>query len=774
MPPKTTKKSLKQTRGAGSRPGKNTRARRAAAAALAESGLAGPAAAPADPGAAWFALSSFAAFYWFTWLLVLTGSWPVSSNANYKIFSATLFVVLPLALLSTALYRRLQRSLFGGNENTLPALLCAQSLFWVLVWMQPAESLVSPGLQRMILWSQPLVALLAVVVAGASGITRLGAWTRLRDLSLAALPALGLVLLWHFRANVDVDSGTLAQFILAAGVLTALLALGRGRAAAGLNWVDWAAFAAIAAATFSVSPEYDAFHQNCYLGPVNEVFAGRSMLSDVLCEYGVAVIYFVAAAFKVLGLKPYHTQFTFLLMTLTVGEYLLLYWLTRRIFRSRLLALACLGCIICFCRYGSFWQWDNFTFPSVGPLRFGLPILILASGYLGRARRSRFWAAAELGLLGLASIWSLETLVYSLSAWGFAAGAEILGEAAGIGEFLGRCRLKAAQAGIAVSIAYAALTLLTLMRSGGLLHWGGYLDWLRVYTGTAENYPLSLWTPWILLPGVCCLSLLASSLAVSRRKELDAGLYCMVGVAGAAAAEFSYFIIRSHPNNLGHVAPLYIVLLFYWIDQSWARPHWSGAAKWTATPVAFFVLAALLWNAQAAISLRWGQSLLVWLKSDCQAILQGQGLPLPASLAQLWAPAGTASTDAALRLMKLYAPDQPSIAVFTADPVEVYALSGRADPFPIAYADEERWIRPHIEAILKAPLPLKAGDVMLVGRDAQDGYSGPPVLGDKSGDLISLLNVVKQQFKLEPLEYDKAGVWAVRLAPLDAAPAPKS
>lgn len=766
MTPKKKSSKAKQPRRGPTKPAGHRTSEAAAAPSL-------PPALDTEEAFASFLVSVFAAFYWFDWLLLLTNAWPASSAAYYKIYAATLFGVLPLSLLTGYLVGKIRHVQLWDNQNLLPALLLSQTSYWTWIWCHPSDSLMSPALMASVRWAQPLVVVAAFAAAIASGRARRHAWTMLQSVCLAALPLLALIFLWHFKGNRIVESGTMGLFVWAALLAFTLLIFGRLGKQRPLGWTDLVLGVLLALGTISVAPEFDIYHQNCYLGPVSAVLGGRSMLVNVLCEYGVGVIYFLAAAFRILGLKPLYMPFTVLQMLCSAVEYLVLFWIARKVFRSRMLALLSVAAVICFNRYGSFWQWDNITFPSVGPLRFGLPIFVLVAGYQRRAGKGALWTWIEAGLIGAASIWSLETFIYSLSAWGFAQLAEAWMLSSSARSYVANFVGAAMRLALGIVAAYAFLTVLTLLRSGSLLHWDGYLTWMTLYSGT-NSYPLVFWSPWVLLPGVGCLSLLASALTLYKQRSLDAGQALMAGLAGTAAAEFTYFIVRCHPNNLGHIATLFIVLLFYWIDRAWARTDWSGIARWTATPAAFFIVAALTWNAWDAISLRFSQSLLVWLYQDAQAMVHGQPhLPLPAAYAQVWSPVpcGGPWVAGSLRLIDRYAPDQKQIALFTRDSVEIYGFSGRISPFPIAFVDEERWITAHYDAMATGPLPLKAGDVMLVAQDAQGGFSGPPVLPDTAVDLVHLLDVVRKQFKLLPLEFDPNGVWAVRLAPLDL-PAP--
>jgi hypothetical protein len=722
-----------------------------------------PSAASDDEQASWFLLAVFCAFYFFDWLLVASDAWPPNSASHYKIYAAALFIVLPLGLLCTWATAFVLRFFMRNNENLVPAILFSHMLFWAWIWSHPAPGLMSMDVLGPVRWTLPLLSVLAGAAALASGVQRRRFWTYLQRLSLAGMPVLSLLLLWHFKTDTVAGYGTLIDFALLALFLSALVYLGRHRPAAALGWPDAVVCVLVFLVTVFTVTVLNYYHQNFYLGPVREVLDGRSLLVDVNCQYGVAVIYFLAAAMKVLGMKPHFTPLTFLLMAWTAGLYVVLYWAMRRIFRSRLLALLCLASIICLSRYG-FYVDDNVVFPNIGPLRFGLPILMLAAGYLRRSKGSPRWAWIEYGFLGLSSIWSLETFIYCMSIWGFSLAAETWGEARGVFDFLLRWVWGVVAALAAIAGAFACLYALTYVRAGVWPDWSHYLYFMNLYSGTFPNLPMDLWSPWVLLPGAACLGLLASALRTHERRDLDAGHYFIVGATGAAAAEFSYFIMRSHPTNLSNVAPLFLVLVFYWLDRSWTRPDMGGSARWTALPVALFVLASLHWYCLPTIEKRYSQSVLSWMGDSAVDLLRGKAPAEPTALTQIWAPIPLCGprVDASLRLIGLYAKDQKQVAIFTPEMEETYALSGKASPYAIGTPIQDL-IGPSYG---DGPIPVKEGDVMLLYRDKDGGISGPPALQETYAVLLRWVDDIKRHYALVPLEMDPTGIWAVRLAPL--------
>jgi hypothetical protein len=726
---------------------------------------------------AWFMLAVLASFYWFDWVLLRSLNWTDATRRHYYIYVCTLFGVLPLGLATCGLLRLVRNRLLGGNRNFLPILIFVQAAFWVWVWARSEERLLLPELLRLIRWAIPVMVVAAVGLAHGCGPKRQTGWSLVQSVVFYALPILGLVFLWHFKGDATVKRSMIVVFAVVALALAAPVIRRRGKFAVPRD--RWDAVFSILLVLLVVPTvlEINYFHQSFYLGPVNEVEAGRSMLVDVTCQYGVGVIYFLAAAFKLLFLRSHYGPFTALLVTLTTLQFLLLYWIVRRIFQSRVLAMYCLVALVILSRIG-FYHEDNIVFPSVGPLRFGLPLLILAAGFVRRSRPSSRcpWGWIEAGLLGVASIWSLETFVYSLAALGFSTVAEAWALRTSLLDFALRCLRGALRPTIAIAAAVAGLTLMTLLRSGRLPHLDQYMIFLTLYSGTFAAWDLALWTPWILLPGMVCLSLLATALRTQARRNLDPGHFFIAGLAGAAAAEFSYFIERSHPTNLTHLAAPIVLLLFYWLDQSWKGAGGAWQARWTALPVALLILIGLSWSSEQSIWSYLDRSLMAWTVRKAGALIDGEPMPIPDVYAHIWSPQPTSPRAAAhLQLAAKYAPKQREISVITPDALEFYSLTGRRDPFPIGCVAEDGLLPGYFEKIAAAPLPLKSGEVLLIVDDSKGTLDGPPLVLDEK--LQPLVTEIKQHFKLEPLQRDDAtGVWAARLAlaePPETAGAPK-
>ena len=114
-------------------------------------------------------------------------------------------------------------------------------------------------------------------------------------------------------------------------------------------------------------------------------------------------------------------------------------------------------------------------YPSTGFLRFGVPWLLVCAlvvAYRGERPR-RIPLAAAYALLGIASIWSLETALYAIAT--FAATALAVACMRPAGERLRSLLTQFGAGAAAILIAVGGLTAVTLAGRGEPPHVGGYM-----------------------------------------------------------------------------------------------------------------------------------------------------------------------------------------------------------------------------------------------------------------------------------------------------------
>lgn len=309
-------------------------------------------------------------------------------------------------------------------------------------------------------------------------------------------------------------------------------------------------------------------NQSFFLGPAMDVLHGHPMLVSTFSQYGVGIMDALAALFLVVPIG--YGTFTLLLSGLTVllfaGVYVLLRWSTE----SRLIAAFGLMVVVVLDVFGQIYVYVDF--PSTGVLRFGLPWLVILCS-LAAARtphHKRLYEALILATVAIAAVWSGEAGIYCL---GTACALVCL--SATVEEASTRERLRKGGRTVALLVSVSvfsllAFTLLTRVTTGAWADWGGYLEYIRLYTvGGLGLLPIDPWSPGLALGAMYTVSTIVIVLLALMRpalvREQDIAFRAAAGLTAFGMLAYTYFLGRSHPNNLIHVSPPAVVLLFVWL-----------------------------------------------------------------------------------------------------------------------------------------------------------------------------------------------------------------
>jgi len=322
-------------------------------------------------------------------------------------------------------------------------------------------------------------------------------------------------------------------------------------------------------------------HSLPYLGTVNDVLHGRTVLVNTVSQYGVAVIYFLAAIFKVIPERL--GTFMLLLSALTAIQFIVAYCTLLAARTPRGIAVAAVA-IAVFCTADF-----SLLTANTSPLRFGPPYVLVGLAVLARTRR-RFSHAADFGtflVVGLASIWSLE-------AFGEVAVAFLATEAVssitlqprlldGVRRLFKRLGL----ALLSVVVVQVLFAVITRLAAGAWPDWAWYLQLVSIWTvHQYGDLPVARWSAGFLLAGLYMVSAGSVALLVLRRRALAEqmlpGLVAIAGYTAFGIAMFSYFVGRSHPFVLWDVAAPGIILLGLWLGVLVSLPAHLGRYGRTA------------------------------------------------------------------------------------------------------------------------------------------------------------------------------------------------
>lgn len=311
-----------------------------------------------------------------------------------------------------------------------------------------------------------------------------------------------------------------------------------------------------------------AVNQNYFLGPTIDVLHGHPMLVGTFSQYGYGMFDGLGAFFSVAPIG--YGSFTLLLSALTALLFAALYVVLRLSTRSQIVAIAGLVVAVVLNVFG---QLHYYTYyPSTGVLRFGLAwvVILLSVGAARWERRTRLLDFLVLVVVGASAAWSGESGVYCL---GTACAIACI-DAAVLDSGRG-ARYRAAVRGVTRCLTASVcgvlmFTALTRAATGVWPHWGSYLDFVRLYTtGGLGELPIGDWSPGLALGAFYAASAVALLAMVGLRPALvrdrRATFRAITGLTAMGGLVLTYFLGRAASNNLLHIAPPGVALLFVWV-----------------------------------------------------------------------------------------------------------------------------------------------------------------------------------------------------------------
>jgi hypothetical protein len=492
-------------------------------------------------------------------------------------------------------------------------------------------------------------------------------------------------------------------------------------------------------------------NHNFFLGPANDVLYGRAMLGGAWSQYGVGLIDALALVFTIVPIG--FGTLAVIIVVLTTALYLCVFVTLRLAGVGQVLAMLTVAVAVAgnlFAPLDVYVSW-----PSDTPLRFGLPYLMVLCAVLGARypARARLMRGAVLAVMAMAAAWSFETFVYC----GGTYGALVLVEAIHTRtHVIGRV-LRGAVLGLAVSAASVALLSLLTLLFAGSLDWGPYFDYIRLYTFEGfSQLPVIFFSPGPLMAAAIFTSAVILLWLIRERSEmLSPGTRVgLAGFTGLAVITFTYYLGRSHPNNL-----LILLVPVVALGGLWAHVLLSApAARWRTVATAVIVVAGAMLTVSA-----WPSVEQKWSDTALGLEIPGRGGSLPASLDRLAgnpvldqrAPGGVAL------LADHLLPHAPALVVTEPNlTTEILIRAGRRNLLPMSNPPEDVLIASSRDRVLVASEHVPAGTLLLTSPN-----TAAAVPGGFNELQLAALSVLHRRFAFRPVERTSTGLELVRLVP---------
>ncbi|MEK6326346.1 MAG: hypothetical protein AABM66_02320 [Actinomycetota bacterium] len=519
------------------------------------------------------------------------------------------------------------------------------------------------------------------------------------------------------------------------------------------------------------------FHHDFFLGPVNEVLHGGTVLVDTASQYGVGSLYFLAGWFELAPIG--YGTLGFLDGALFGLFFAAAYCVLRIAGTPRLLAGGgvALGVVALIHNL----EYSVGSLPQHGPLRFGLPmVVILAATAEDRwPRRARIALASQLFAVALSSVWALEAFAYTAATFAVIACFRAWA-------LPGQKRLKSllrtgAVAVAACAIAHVLLAAATLAAAGRLPDWGQYLAYLNefLFGGVGDiTYDFSHWSAGLPVGAAYLASAAAIVLVVRRRRDIvdehRAALTALCGASAYGIALFSYFVNRSADHILPYVSLPALMVGILWLSLL-LRGALAPSRALRIGGLAFALSVAVL-----LVSVAWS-SIGPRVPRTAVAHVVPGGDSLGGTLDRLWNPAPIdPRTPQGEALVSRYLPGTSPVPIVAAPDLETEILlrSGRAHGLGLSYATEDSFVPeenlPHVQ---RAVDELQPGDRLLMQAEALEvlaAYRAQPSrdpLTDPVDQKILVplqewaLERIAQRFRVRVIHRDKGGFVVVALRP---------
>jgi hypothetical protein len=508
-------------------------------------------------------------------------------------------------------------------------------------------------------------------------------------------------------------------------------------------------------------------HQGFWLAPVNDILHGRALLVDVSAQYGVGVFYFLAIFFQIapLGYGP----LSMLVGFLTALQYATAYGVMRLGGCPRRLAVPAITAAVIGLLFGSLGSPADF--PNTGGLRFGLGWLVAALAVLWTRwpRRRRSLRAAAMALVGIASVWSVETFALVSATFTAVAAFEAAAREPGRrARSLGRDLIAAA--GCCV-FAHLVLAIGTRAFAGSWPDWSTYLAFLRSYAGGLYVLTVRAWSPGLpvlflhLASAIAVAALLARRhMLVLERRPLLLGI---AATSGLGIASFGYFVGHSHPNTLLYVALPAVVEACLWVSLVGDRLLQAPRAPRLVATAAGVWLAVLL-----AIS-GWPDATDKWRRTALDQAIPGHGGRIREAVPRLWrSPPSDSRAPEAQALLDRHLPKGEPALVITEPELSVETLvrSDRVNVLPIGDPEQDNLVPDETGPKVRRAIDrLPPGTLMLTQLAVFDAPAKPlAVRPDSRRKLVRVQKValdrIRARFRLEEVDRSPRGFAIVRLA----------
>lgn len=300
-----------------------------------------------------------------------------------------------------------------------------------------------------------------------------------------------------------------------------------------------------------------------YAGPINDILNGKYLLHNSISQYGFFSIIFLSIPFYFVKLNL--TNLTILNYIAIIGGFLALLVITQFLYKNKYYQLFAVIFII----FANHVTAGHGYYLQTNVLRFGMWMLICLSIINevknSHSKFSKVWEALTLLLISVSVFWIFDNGIYILLAYFFYKIFNSLQE--DVRNTLSAIKETLLKLAVSVGVVFLLINAFYVLILNVNPNWNYYIsDSIYYLHGFGQMiFPNSSW-PWffILIYTVgLCLLFTQRKFNLGKDKLLENRVFSFILFYGIF--QFTYFMGRSHLNNLHHVFVPFGISLFYLI-----------------------------------------------------------------------------------------------------------------------------------------------------------------------------------------------------------------
>jgi len=297
----------------------------------------------------------------------------------------------------------------------------------------------------------------------------------------------------------------------------------------------------------------DYHHYSFYIGPALDIIKGKSLFGDTPSQYGYLSIHFLSFILNLIGTSL--AKFNLINILLFVFYYFIASLILFKLIKNKFLAT--ISSVVFITLQTIFSYYSESLYPSTGPMRFGLGLLTLWV-LISFSQKTSFILGSIFTSIAL--FWSIETAVYIVPAWLAACLIFSYNSTNSFKEFLKSSIRKLSFLGITTASIFSLVVLKEYSIQHIFPRISDYFEFAITFksgygsiliSAYGNYYPIVL----IMIFGVVAIACILTSKIKTKLLPL------LVFIAIHNIAIFSYFISRSHENNIVNITGFYILQL---------------------------------------------------------------------------------------------------------------------------------------------------------------------------------------------------------------------